>query len=210
MSAMRALAMVALTLAAAPAATGVHHTASGMAAARAALLRTSDLGRAWKAGATPKKPGDLTCGGTPASVAGVVETGRAASPTFRASDAGPFVAQTSYVYASAAAALAFWKHAVGPQTKQCAVDSLTAGSTKAVTFTASRVSVLAAPPVGRHSAAFRVQGQAKTAAQRVRVYLDVVLLIRGNTITELGFSSFAQPFAHADELRIDRRAAARL
>jgi hypothetical protein len=210
MSAMRALATIAVALVAAPAATGVHHTVGGMAAARAALLRARDLGGAWKAGATPKHPGDLTCDATSPTVPGVVETGRAASPTFHATTAGPFVSQTTYVYASATAALAYWRHAVGPQTKQCAAESLTSSSTKSVTFVAGPTSTLAAPAVATRSAAFRVQGVAKTTGQRVRVYLDVVLLLRANAITELAFSSFAQPMARADELRIERRAAARL
>jgi hypothetical protein len=79
-----------------------------------------------------------------------------------------------------------------------------------VTFVAGPTSTLAAPAVATRSAAFRVQGVAKTTGQRVRVYLDVVLLLRANAITELAFSSFAQPMARADELRIERRAAARL
>jgi hypothetical protein len=210
MAAVRALAAIVLALVAAHPTSGVHHTRAGVAAAHRMLLRAGDVGPGWTAGATPRKVGELTCGAQAPTAPGATETGSAVSPTYRAASGGPFVSQEVFVYSTPAGASAFWRHAVGAQTRACVAQSLTAASTHSVTLKVTGAETLAPPPVASRSAAFRVSGQATTSAQHVRVYVDVILLLRRNAITELSFSSFAQPVAHADELRIARRAAARL
>jgi hypothetical protein len=87
--------------------------------------------------------------------------------------------------------------------------SVTAASTKDITFRVTGSRGLPAP-VGAGSSAYRVVGQAVTQAQKVTVYVDVVLVQRGNAIAEVTFSSFSTPFPRGMELRIARAAAARL
>jgi hypothetical protein len=202
-------ALIALSLVVAPPTSGIHHTPAGMATAKRALVRPADLGAGWKATAKPKKVGQLTCGSASPTVAGAVEIGSAASPTYSAGIAGPFVTQETYVYATVTAAQRFWQHAVGKQTLACVAKGVTGASTKDVTFTVTHTAPLPAP-AGADSAAYRVLGQAHTQAQKVTVYVDVVLVRRGNAIAEVSFSSFATPFSRGMELRIARTAAARL
>ncbi len=195
------VALLVVTLAVAPAAlaahkpptSGVHHTDGGDAAARRALLRASDLGSGWSAGATPKKAGPLTCGTAKATVEGVIETGSAISPTYRESSSGPFVSQAAYVYRSGSEAKTFWQHVSGRSALACLARSLAAGSTKDVTFKLVKEQSLTAPPTGADAVAYRVAGTAAAAGQKVDVYVDVVLLHRGSMIAEVSFSSFQMP-----------------
>jgi hypothetical protein len=203
-------ALIALALVAAPPTTGIHHTPAGVASAKRMLLRAQDVGAGWKTtAAAAKKVGELTCGNASPTVAGAVETGSAASPTYGAGVAGPFVTQEVFVYSTVAGAQRFWQHAVGKQTLPCVAKSITAGSTKDVTFKVTHSSTLPAPD-GASSSAYRVVGQAVTQAQKVTVYVDVVLVRRGNAIAEVSFSSFTTPFSRGMELRIARVAAARI
>lgn len=204
---MRALLAVLAVAAATP---GVHHTPAGIAAAHRVLLHRADLGAGWTAGATPKSAGSLACQ-SPTFVKGVVETGSAVSPTYRASSSGPFVSASAYVYSSAAGAAKFFTTIAKPQALTCLAASLTGGkATGGVIFSVAKRQVLAAPRVSASAAAFRVIGRANVQAQRVTVYVDIVLLQRGNAITEVTFATFSAPFASSDESRIARAAAARL
>lgn len=210
--------IIALALVAAPAAlaakapptSGVHHTAAGTAKAKRALLRAGDIGKGWTDGLTPKKVGVLTCGTAAATVAGAVETGSAVSPTFRAGSTGPFVSETTFVYADAAGAAKFFQHVATRAALSCLAHGVAGGSTKNVTFKVTRSQLLPAPKAGASSAAYRVVGSAVSTAQKVRVYVDVVLLLRGAAISELSYSSFLTPMDSTLELRVARAAAARL
>ena len=214
---MRAL-LVALALVAAPAAlaahkpptSGVHHTTAGKAAAAKALIRPGDIGEGWTAGLTPKKVGALTCGSAAKTVEGAVETGSAVSPTYRAGSTGPFVSETAYVYSTAAGAQRFFEHVASRAALACLAESVAGGSTKNVTFKVTHSQQLPAPKAGTKAAAYRVVGTAVVTAQKVRVYVDVVLLYRQNAISELSWSSFLVPVSSSLELQVARAAAARL
>jgi len=219
MSVVRALAVIiAVAVVAAPAAaaakkkpptSGVHHTDAGNAAARRALVRVSDLGSGWSKGATPKKIGKLTCGSAPPTVAGVVEIGSAITPTYRQSSAGPFLSQATYIYGGPAQASLFWQHVAGRSALACLAKGVAGGSTKDVSFRVTHEELLP-KPAGTLSAAYRVVGQAKTTLQKVRVYVDVVLIQRGAAISELSWSSFSTPVAASLERRVARAADTRL
>jgi hypothetical protein len=185
------------------------HTAAGSAAAQHALIASGDLGPGWTAGATPAKPDKLTCGETP-SLAGVVETGAAVSPTFRAGASGPFVSQAAFVYGTASQAAALWRHVAGPNVLACLARSVADGGAKGVRFAVLRREPLSRPAAGARSSAFRVIVQAKTKAQKVTAYVDMVLLGRGNAVTALSFASFTEPVDTTLELSLARIVARRL
>ena len=207
MPAMRALLAVLAVAATTP---GVHHTPAGMTAAHRALLVRAELGAGWSSGATPKAPGALACG-TPRSLKGVVETGAAVSPTYRATSSGPFISSSAYVYNSAAGAASFFTKIAKPQALTCLAQSLTAGkSATGVTFTIVKRQTLPTPHVSAAAAAYRIVGRASVQAQRVTVYADIVVMQRGGTIGEVSFASFSTPLGVATEQRIARAAAARL
>jgi hypothetical protein len=202
---MRALlaALVVVTAA------GVHHTTAGNAAAHRALVRPADLGKTWVAGRTPKQPGSLVCGTSVPS--GVIETGSAVSPTYSRGATGPFLSESVYVYSSAAGAARFFPLAAGPGAAACVEKTLaSAGASGKVAFTVTTRESLSAPRVGVRSAAYRIAGVAAVTAQKVRIYVDVVLLLRGNAISELAVSSFATPVDPATELAVARAATKRL
>ena len=207
MDVVRAL-MTALALLVTP---GVHHTTAGTASAHRALLRPADLGVTWTAGATPKKIGGLACDGS-AEPPGIVETGAAVSPTYRESSAGPFLSQSVFVYGSSTGAVRFYQAVARPSALDCLVRSVTSvgGTGQSIAFTISKREALPAPKVGVTASAYRVVGRAATQAQHVTIYVDVVLLQRGPTISQLSFSSFSAPVAGSDELRVARAAATRL
>jgi hypothetical protein len=204
---MRALLAVLAVAAATP---GIHHTTVGMTAAHRALLQRGDLGAGWSAGATPKAPGSLACA-TPSSVKGVVETGAAVSPTYRAASSGPFVSSSAFVYDSSAGAAKYFTQIAKPQALKCLAQTMASGKTTAgVTITVVKRQVLPAPSLSTTAAAYRVVGRAAVPAQKVDVYADVVLLQRGNAISEVTLAGFSAPLDPATERRIVRVAAARL
>jgi hypothetical protein len=192
------------------AATGVHHTPAGTAAAHKSLLRRADLGAGWLAGATPKKVGSLTCD-TAAPPKAVVEIGSAVSPTFQASGTGPFVSQSAYVYSTAAGAAKLFANTSGATAVKCLAQSfLGADPSGSVVFTATKQQTMRAPKVNGQATAYRVIGTARASAQRVRVYVDIVLIRRGNAISEVSYASFLVPPAASVEARVARAAANRL
>jgi hypothetical protein len=200
--------LAALVLAATP---GVHHTAAGNATARSSLLRHADLGASWITGAPPKKAGALVCGNaTPPR--DVVEIGAAVSPTYRQSAGGPFVSQSVFVYDSAAGAARYYRNAARPNALACLAQSVASGgdASAGISFTVAKREVRAAPSIGVTASAYRVVGHAVAQAQRVTVYVDVILLQRRTEIAQLSFSSFSSAVAAADETRIARAAAGRL
>jgi hypothetical protein len=190
-------------------ATGVHHTQAGTAEAHRVLIRHSDLGGGWVTGATPKKVGSLAC--ATVTLKGVVEIGSAVSPTYRRSGTGPFVSESAFTYNSSAGAATFFKRVATRGALSCLAQTILQGaSSSGVSFTVVAKQALPAPRVPAKAAAYRIVGRAQVQAQKIDVYIDLVLLQQGNAIAELGFSSFAVPVSRADELQITRAAAKRL
>jgi hypothetical protein len=203
-------AVAVLLVAAAAAATVAHHTPAGMTLARHALLRRGDLGRGWTGSAAPNTVPELTCPGFSPRLQGVVESGSAITPTFQGSSSGPFVSQTAYAYATGAEEGTVWRNVARPSLLRCVAASLTQGSGNGVRFTVADKRLLSLPKLAARAAGYRVAGTASTPGQTIDVYLDVLLLGRGETVTEISISSFAQPVARAFELRLARIVARRM
>jgi hypothetical protein len=204
--------MRALLAALVIAAPGVHHTPAGMHAAQHGLLRHADLGKAWVAGATPKTTGSLACGGA-RTAKGVTETGAAVSPTYRGGASGPFVSQSTFVYDTVSGAARTYDTVARRNALRCLAASLTTGGDQklGVAFVLVKRQVLPAPRVpGAVVAAYRVEGRAVSQAQRVKVYVDVLLVRRGAAITQISLSTFSKPMTSSEERRVARAAAARL
>jgi hypothetical protein len=186
------------------------HTRAGMAAAQRLLLTEADVPRSWTAVAAGKLTPTLTCAGFSPSTAGIVETGSAASPAFRADATGPFAAEGVYVYATPAQAAAYWRRVVGPGIRSCMTQALVQGSTTDVKFTVRRTQSLALPPVGARRAGFRITATATTPGQVVTAYVDMLLLSTGKAIAAVSVSSFSEPVSPALERSLARSAARRL
>jgi hypothetical protein len=204
-------AALAVLLGSAAAATTVrHHTPAGMALARHALLRRGDLGRGWSGLPAPTKVPDMTCPGFSPRLQGVVETGSATTPTFRGSSSGPFVSQTAYAYATAAQQGTVWRKVGQPGLLRCVAASLAQGSSNGVHFTVTDKRLVTLPKFAAQAAGYRVTGTASRPGQTIDVYLDVLVLGRGETVAEISISSFEQPVARSFELRLGRIVARRM
>jgi len=185
-----------------------HHTKQDTAAARRLLLVRADLGESWNAGRT--KLGALTCPTFDPPLKGIVETGAAGAANFTLGTGGPFVTQSAWIYRTAAQATSLWRTVVGKGLQQCLSDSVGSGSTQSVTFTVTGRRRLALPKLGARAAGYRVAAKAETTLQTVTVVYDLVVLGRGRAVTELSFASFSTPVSRTLELRLARRAVAKL
>jgi hypothetical protein len=181
-----------------------------MALARGALLRRSDLGSGWTGSPASRGVPALTCSRFDPSLAGVVEQGAAVSPTFNNGSSGPFVSAVAYAYQTRQQATTLWGLVARPGLGRCVADSLVHGSGHGVTFAVTNAGSLPLPGLkGRH-AAYRATGTASTTLQTIDVYLDMVLLGRGQTVATVSISSFFAPPSRAFELKLARTVLRRL
>jgi hypothetical protein len=179
------------------------------ALARASLLRVRDL-HGWRSTAPPKKVPSLTCQSFDPALTGVKPLAGAASPTFRQTSNGPFVAQTVEVFGSPSRARGFWRRVVTRRLEACVADSLTGGSTSDVTFKVNRRSYLSLPKIGERAFGYRVTGTATDTDGSQTVYLDMIVVGNGTGISALSFTNFFDPVGRSVELRLARLVAGRL
>ena len=185
----------AAALAAPAAAAGplVKRTNAGQTAASGSLLTSTDLPASggWTATTKPGTTGfQVDCAGFHPDERGIVLTGSASSPDF---NAGPsFVLQLTNVYASAAQAATVWKRAVRPGLIHCVASTLDAVSAQGITVTVVSAGALPVERVGPMTAGYRVVADLRSTKSKVarRTYFDVVLVGRGNTLSEITVSNF--------------------
>jgi hypothetical protein len=179
---------------AAAAAPAAQHTTAGTAAAKASLLTNADLGKAWTAGATGTPGLHLACTGWSPNGKGIVETGAAGSPSFASSNVGPFVSQTTSVYASSKQASTYWARAVQPGLVQCVVQTVKAVEAQGIKVKVLSKGNLPVSKAGSLAAGYRVVANLTSPGKTPRrLYFDVVLVGRGNTLSELSMTSFVAP-----------------
>jgi hypothetical protein len=215
--AVRPLAVLLLACLLAPVAAAAkkpptNHTKAGLAAARRALLPAGAFPSTWTSTPADKTVPALVCSaaGVGFDPTGIVELGAAGSPHYKAGSAGPFAAESVYVYKTPTQASRLWKQLAGPAVVRCLVDSIAKGSTQDVTFSKTKRLPVAAPRVAGRVAAYRVSAQAATAGQAIVAYFDLVLVGRGASIAALSFSSFSEPPPVGIEALLARAAVSRL
>jgi hypothetical protein len=188
------LAAAVLAAPAAAAAPKAKHTSAGNAAAAVSLITISDLGKGWTAGKAGTPGLKLVCPGWAPSGKGVVETGVAGSPSFSASPSGPFLSQTTSVYGSAGQASAYWKRAVQPGLVTCVaqtVDALKAQGIKVKILSQGNLPVAKASNL---TAGYRAVARLTAAkATPKKLFFDVVLVGKGDALSEITLTSFAAP-----------------
>jgi hypothetical protein len=206
-----ALASV-LVLAASAGASGpgkqkIELNAADQAAARAVVLRRSDLGAGWTGGRVkPDLTSQVSCASYHPKVSDLVVTG-AAQSQFRAT--GIVLANEVEVFRTAAMVDRDWRRSIVPAAVPCLRHTLTKGlGTQAKVLSFGRISF---PKVGTHSAAFRGIVVVSALGQTVRVLLDIVLVGRGRTEISLDATAPAASarVVSAAERRLARRLAAR-
>jgi hypothetical protein len=171
------------------------HTSAGDTAAKASLLTISDLGKGWTAGQTGTPGLKLSCAGWAPSGKGVVEIGVAGSPSFSATQVGPFVSQTTSVYGSAKQASTFWSRAVKPGLIACVTKTVQAISSQGVKVAISSQGNLPFGKVSSLTSAYRVVAtlSSPNVKAKRKLYFDVLLVGQGSTLSEITLASYTAP-----------------
>ena len=205
------LAAAALAGPAAAAAPWARHTAVGTTAAKGSLLTLSDLGKAWTAGASGTPGIHLSCRGWAPSGKGIVETGAAGSPSFASTQVGPFISQTTSVFASPRQASTYWARAVQPGLVGCVVQTVDAVEARGIQVKVVSKGPLPVGKVSSLTAGYRVVANLTAPGTTPRkLYFDVVLVGRGNTLSELSMTSFVAPVPPKVENALARVVASRI
>jgi hypothetical protein len=201
------LVVVAGATAADPGKQKIELNAADQAAARAVVLRRSDLGAGWTGGRVkPDLTSQVSCASYHPKVSDLVVTG-AAESQFRGT--GLVLANEVEVFRTAAMVDRDWRRSIVPAAVPCLRRTLTKGlGTQAKVLSFGRIPF---PRVGTHSAAFRGIVVVSALGQTVRVLLDIVLV--GRARTEISLDATAPASAarvvSAAERRLARKLAAR-
>jgi hypothetical protein len=158
----------------------IHLTASGQAAARAAVLRKADLGTsgAWTGGSVkPDLTSSLPCTTFHPKQSDLVLIG--AARTHFAGSGLAFDSEAQVLQTPRMVQLDWQRTVLAPQLLPC----LRIGLAKSGGASTRIVSVrrIAFPHVAQYTDAFRLLAEVQTAAAPVRVFVDVVVLGRGRT-----------------------------
>ena len=207
MAAATVLVVVGGATAADPGKQKIELNAADQAAARAVVLRRSDLGAGWTGGRVkPDLTSQVSCASYHPKVSDLVVTG-AAESQFRGT--GLVLANEVEVFRTAAMVDRDWRRSIVPAAVPCLRRTLTKGlGTQAKVLSFGRIPF---PQVGTHSAAFRGIVVVSALGQTVRVLLDIVLVGRGRTEISLDATAPASGAraVSAAERRLVRKLAAR-
>ena len=177
-----------------------------MAAARASLLRASDLGTGWTGGMTkPTRPQGPDCAGFTAKQADLVVTGTA-DAEFNSTVGGLRVQSEIQVLKTPAMVAKDFARTVRPAVIRCVGGEIERSAGAGARFVSMKR--LPFPRVGSVSAAYRVIVAVSGQAQTVRMAIDIVAV--GVRRTEISLATIVPAQAGDAMLRSDRRLAALL
>ena len=166
--------------------------AAGNTAAKASLLTLANLGKGW----TESTPGTaglvLSCPGWAPSGKGIVETGIAQTGSLSAGSVGPFLSQSTSVYASSKEAAAYWARAVKPGLLKCVAQTVEAIGAQGLKVAITHEGSLPLGKVADLTAGYRVVATLTSATRSYKrtLYFDVLLVGHGATLSEITLSSF--------------------
>jgi hypothetical protein len=92
---------------------------------------------------------------------------------------------------------------------RCAAADLTSGASRGVTFKVAQRRRFSLPGVGARVAGYRIVGTASRPDQSVGAYLDMVVIAKGQTITQISYSTLLAPPKAQLETRLARLVASR-
>ena len=200
--------LAALLASGAAAGPAMKHTSADTRTAQASLLKSSDFAKTWSGTTSPQNGVALSCSGHSVNGAGIVETGAAASPNFSDGTTGPFVNQNTSVYATSAEANTYWHRAVTPGLVTCVAQTLEALRSRGITVTITSQGKHPLSTSLAHTTAYRVV--ASVGKNKLKYYLDVVVLGEGRAVTSLTIVSIQMPFSAKVESALAILVAARL
>lgn len=189
-------------------------TKKDQAAARSIVLKRTDLGAGFKA--MPRKPDDGLPRGARCSAldeSDLTVTGDVDSPDFRLVR-GPLlvtVGSTAQVYRTLREANTSWRRGDGKQTATCLADivRLSAGKGQKIDVVSSKQ--IGFPTVAPKTTAYRLVLTITVGGnQRVRAYVDAIVLQHGRIQSGLLFTSIGTPIGQADRVALATLVAGRL
>lgn len=189
-------------------------TNGGQATARSVVLKRADLGAGFTTVARDKDqhlPKGARCGALDET--DLTVTGDAASPDFRFAQGPVFVTvgSTAQVYRTLREANTSWTRGSTKQTTTCLGDiiRLSAGPRQKVTVVSAKK--IPFPSVSPKTAAYRIVVNVTVGgSQRVRAYIDAVILQHGRIQSGLLFTSFGSPVGDADRVALAKVVAERM
>ena len=189
-------------------------TKKDQAAATSIVLKRGDLGAGFTATPRPKDeplPKGARCDGLDED--DLTVTGDANSPDFRLATGGVFVTvgSSAHVYRTLGDANTSWRRGTTKQTLTCLGDivRLSAGPGQKISIVSSKQ--VAFPALAPKTSAYRVVVTiAEAGNQRVRAYVDAIVLQRGKIQSVLLFTSLGRPIAQAERTALAAVIAARM
>lgn len=189
-------------------------TSEGQAIARSVLLKREDLGAGFSVVPRPKDqhlPKGARCG--PLDESDLTVTGDAASPNFRFAQGAAFVTvgSTAQVYRTLREANASWNRGTTSQTTRCLSDIVRLSAAPGEKITVVSAKRIVFPAVSPKATAYRlVLDVTLRGTQRVRAYVDAVILQHGRVQTGILFTSLGRPVGNADRVALASVVAARM
>jgi hypothetical protein len=189
-------------------------TTAGQSTAKSVLLRRGDLGTGFAAVARDKDqhlPKGARCSALDET--DLTVTGDAASPDFRLAQGALFVTvgSTVAVYRTLREANTSWSRGTVKQTTTCLGDIVRLSGAPGQKVTLVSAKKIPFPSVSPKTAAYRIVVNITVGGnQRVRAYVDAVILQHGRIQTGLLFTSVGQPVGDADRLALAKVVAARM
>jgi hypothetical protein len=167
------------------------HTTADTTMAQHSLVKVADFGKGWTGKASPQQGLALGCTGFNPSAKGIVETGAASSATISYGTTGPFITQSTSVYATTSQANTYWRRAVTPPLINCVSGVLRGLSTRGIKVTITSQGKLPFSTTLAHTAAYRAV--ATVGKNKLTYYTDVIVLGNGRAITALTINSIEAP-----------------
>jgi hypothetical protein len=188
-------------------------TEKGNSTARSIVLKPADLSPGFTQRKRPDDdlPAGVRCGALDES--DLTITGEAESPDFWLSQPGIYVTvgSTANVYRTLQDATASWKRGTSSKTATCFADIVRLGAPRGQNVKIVSAKRLSFPKVAPKTAAFRVVATLTLSGnQRVRAYIDAIILQNGRVQSGVVFTSLGRPVAQTDEVGLAALVAGRL
>ena len=189
-------------------------TKKDQAAATSIVLKRSDLGAGFTATKRPQDepiPKGARCDGL--DEGDLTVTGDANSPDFRLATGGVFVTvgSSAHIYRTLGEANTSWRRGTSKKTLTCLGDivRLSAAPGQKISIVSSKQ--VAFPALAPKTSAYRVVVTiAAGGNQRVRAYVDAIVLQRGKIQSVLLFTSLGRPIAQAERTALAAVVAGRM
>ena len=188
-------------------------TKEDQAAARSVVIKRADLGQGFTTVARRKDEGvpkGARCG--PLDESDLTVTGDAASPDFRLAQQQAFVTvgSTAQIYRTLREANASWGRGTTTQTTTCLSDIVRLGAAPGQKITVLSATRVKFPSLSPKTTAYRLVLTIAIGAQRVRAYVDAVVLQHGRIQAGILFTSLGNPVDQAQRVALASVVAARL